>query len=122
MRIQNDMPSFEEIRRIISSYGDLLEDGSKPVFMDESVLPASKEKIKQALWAAISATHGKKDCKAFKSAYLLLSFFLPGVGLNGVNLSSENVKRWCELADKMTAEMKQLTQELAYFGNRVQSS
>jgi hypothetical protein len=108
------MLSFPEIKRILSSYGDLLQDGSKPVFMDESVLPASKSQIKQALWAAISTTNSEKYSKAFKSAYLLLSFFLPGVGRNGVNLSAENIQRWCELAEKMDAEIKKLTRELEY--------
>jgi hypothetical protein len=106
------MLSFPEIKRILSSYGDLLEDGSKPVFMDESVLPASKSQVKQALWAAISTTNSEKYSKAFKSAYLLLSFFLPGVGLNGLNLSAENIQRWCELAERMDAEMKKLAKEL----------
>ena len=117
---ESAMLSFPEIKPILSSYGDLLEDGSKPVFMDESVLPASKSQIKQALWAAISTTNSDKYNKAFKSAYLLLSFFLPGVGLNGVNLSAENIQRWCELAEKMDAEIKKLTKELDCLPARAQ--
>ena len=101
---------FEETRRIIHSYSMLLEDGTKPIFMDESVLPATKEKVKKALWAAIATTRDAEHRKIFKSAYLLLAFFLPGVGLKAV--TPDNVQRWCELAKKMEREMRALKEEL----------
>lgn len=102
--------TFDEIRHIIHGYSLLLEDGSRPIFMDEAVLPANKATVKKALWAAIATTRDDEHRKIFKSAYLLLAFFLPGVGLRDV--TPGDAQRWCDLATKMDLEMRTLKEEL----------
>jgi len=72
-------PTSEDIREILQLYGALLEDQSKPLIMDESLLPASKEKLKQALLAVIIAAQTEEAKEAHKGAYVLLSSFFPAL-------------------------------------------
>ena len=112
-KAKSDSLTFEEITRIIESYGTLLEDRNNPIFMDESVLPAEKSNIKQALRSAILAAESEEYRKAFTRAYLFLSFFLPGVGVNSLKSSPHtNIEVPADLSDKMNKEMKELQKEL----------
>jgi hypothetical protein len=102
----------EEIDRIAEAYGTLLENESMPMVMDESLLPASKEVLKKALWFAILKAESQKERDAYKCAYLLLSCFRPDVEPKTIPLAVANVNEWDEVAEKVVREMVDLKKEI----------
>jgi len=101
----------QETQHIIDCYAALL-GGDRPMFRDESLLPAGKDTLKRALWGRILGAESDKEKDAYKAAYLFLSSFLSGVGPKGVELSVANIKEWGELSDMMNTELKELKKEL----------
>ena len=101
----------DETQHLIDCYATLL-GSDKAMFRDESLLPASKETLKRALWERILDAESEEVKDAYKAAYLFLSSFVAGVGLKGIELSVTNIKEWGELSEIMNTELNELKKEI----------
>jgi len=101
----------DETQHLIDCYAALL-GSEKAMFRDESLLPASKDTLKRALWERILDAESEEVRDAYKAAYLFLSSFLSGVGLKGIELSGTNIKEWGELSKIMNIELNELKKEI----------
>jgi hypothetical protein len=123
----------EEVKRILHSYGDLLCDQQASIIQDESHLPTTKDRIKQALVVAIATAQNDEERSSYKSAYVFLASFQHGVGakplqlppegfdIKDINTHADDIKRLAHCAEKMGAESKVLQQELRAIEERLES-
>jgi hypothetical protein len=119
-----------EVKAILHAYGDLLCD-REAIIQDESCLPTTKDRIKKALIVAIATAQNDEERSHYKSAYLFLSSFQPGVGAKppqlppeGFNIDdldkySDDIKRRADWAKKMQEEAKILQEELRILEGRL---
>jgi hypothetical protein len=76
--------TLDEVKKILSAYGNLLCDEEGALIQDESCLPTTKDRIKAALTVAIATAPTKEEREAHRCAYLFLANFQPGVGPHGI--------------------------------------
>ncbi len=97
--------TFDELQRIMVSYGELLGwKDDNLIIRDETCLPASKEVIKKGLHVSMLAARTVKEREDFKVAYLFLSSFLPNVGPEGISLPIEDLKNFTEILSRQSIE------------------
>jgi hypothetical protein len=131
--IPEEKLTAEEIKRILDAYGDLLCDRHPSIIYDESHLPTTKDRIKQALVVAIATAQNDEERSGYRSAYLFLSGFQPGVGakpfqlppegfdIKDIDRHADDIKRLAHWGEKMEAESKVLQQELRAIEERLNS-
>jgi hypothetical protein len=114
----------EDVKQILHAYGDLLCDQQASLIQDESHLPTTKDRIKQALVVAIATAQNDEERSGYKSAYVFLASFQHGLGAKPLQLPPEgldikeidrhadDIERLAYWAEKMEAESKILQQEL----------
>lgn len=117
-KVKSRSLNTEETQHIIDCYAALL-GSDKAMFRDESLLPASKNTLKKALWEKILGLESEKERDCYKAAYLFLSSFLAGIGPKGVELSVANIQEWDKLSEMMGNELKQLKRELELMEKKV---
>jgi len=123
----------EDVKQILHAYGDLLCDQQAPLIQDESCLPTTKERIKQALVLAMATAQNDEEKSGYKSAYLYLASFQQGVGAKPLQLPPEgfdikdidkhadDIKGLAQWAEKMGAEAKLLQQEVRVIEERLKT-
>lgn len=121
----------EAVKQILHAYGNLLCDRDASIISDESDLPTTKDRIKQALVVAIATAQNDEERSRYRASYLFLSGFQQGVGAKPLQLPSEGfdikdidadyVERLVHFAEKMGAESKVLQQELRDLEERLES-
>lgn len=99
----------QEIVGVIQAYGKVLEERSlsSSIVVDSKHLPFSKEKIKEAIFAALCINKDPAQRKNLATGFIFLADFQDGVGdafvgldFGGLNPTNDNIKELAKTISK----------------------